>query len=155
VATLAPDYVQQLRFRLTYADCDPAQLVYYATYYAWFERTSSEYWLGRGVRLDHVVKTHGAAFVSRASGCEYLGRAGLYDVLAVSMYFGAVGRRSFTMVFDVIRDGDGVRVATGFNTLVMVDASGAAVPIPEALRAMMPVRSGPSGWAPRRPVSES
>lgn len=136
-------YVQELRFRLTYADCDPAQLVYFAAYYPWFERTSTEWWLAQGLRIDELPERHGVALVSRASGCEYLAPARVCDRLACRLRFGRIGRTSATFAFDVDRVDDGVRVATGFNTLVWVDpAGGGPVAIPPALRELMGLGDG-------------
>jgi acyl-CoA thioesterase FadM len=77
------------------------------------------------------------AFVSRASGCEYLARVSLYDPLAVRMWFGKIGRRSFTMSFDVVQESDEVLVASGFNTMVTVDGTGEPIPIPDSIRELM------------------
>lgn len=131
-------YVQELAFRLSYADCDPAQIVYYAAYFPWFERTSTEWWVASGYRIDELPREFGVALVSRSAGCEYLAPTRVLDRLVCRMYFSRVGRTSATFAFDVDRLDDGVRVAEGFNTLVTVAASGGgAVPIPEPLRALM------------------
>lgn len=131
-------YRQRLDFRLSYADCDPAQIVYYAAYYTWFERTSTEWWAAQGVRLDELPERFGVALVSRSSGCEYLAPTRVLDRLACQLYFSRLGRSSATFAFDVDRLGDSVRVAQGFNTLVTIDATaGRPVPIPAPLRALM------------------
>jgi YbgC/YbaW family acyl-CoA thioester hydrolase len=131
-------YVQQLSFRLSYADCDPAQIVYYAAYFHWFERTSTEWWVDQGYRIDELPQQFGVSLVSRSAGCEYLAPTRVLDRLVCKMYFSRVGRSSATFAFDVDRIDDGVRVAEGFNTLVTVDAAGGRpAPIPPQLRALM------------------
>ncbi len=141
--------MQELRFRLSYADCDPAQIVYYAAYFEWFERTSSEWWVAQGYRIDELPQRLGVVLVSRSAGCEYLAPTRVLDRLACRMYFGRVGRTSATFAFDVDRLDDGVRVAEGFNTLVTVDAAGGRpTPIPPVLRALMGSDAGGAGDQP-------
>ena len=129
--------VQELRFRLTYADCDPAQVVYYAAYYPWFERTSTEWWFSKGIRIDRLPETHGITFVSRASGCEYLATTWVYDQLACRMYIGRIGQTSVTLDFDMVRLDDDVIVASGFNTLVTITPGAGTAPIPAGLRELL------------------
>ncbi len=136
-------YVQELAFRLSYADCDPAQIVYYAAYFPWFERTSTEWWIAQGHRIDELPRRVGVALVARSAGCEYLAPTRVLDRLVCRMHFSRVGRTSATFAFDVDRLDDGVRVAEGFNTLVTIDVrSGGAVAIPAELRALMASDAG-------------
>jgi acyl-CoA thioester hydrolase len=129
---------QVMRFRLSYADCDPAQVVYLAAYYPWFERTSTEWWLSQGIRIDELPATHGVALVSRASGCEYLARTRVLDLLDCRMRVSRIGRSSATFAFEVVRVDDSVTVAKGFNTLVtLTPEAGAVIPIPPALRQIL------------------
>jgi acyl-CoA thioester hydrolase len=130
----AKQAVQELRFRLAYADCDPAQIVYYGAYFPWFERTSTEWWYSKGIRIDKLQETHGVALVSRASGCEYLAPARLFDLLVCQMYIGRLGETSVTFTFDLVRLDDRVTVATGFNTLVTISPNAGSTPIPQSLR---------------------
>jgi acyl-CoA thioester hydrolase len=129
--------VQELRFRLAYADCDPAQVVYYAAYYPWFERTSTEWWYSKGVRLDKMVESHGVAIVSRASGCEYLAPTRVFDLLACRMYIGRLGETSVTFNFEMVRLDDLVTVASGFNTLVTITPGAGPKRIPASLRELL------------------
>lgn len=129
--------VQELHFRLTYADCDAAQVVYYAAYYPWFERTSTEWWCSKGVRIDQMLERHGVNIVSRASGCEYLAATRVLDLLACRMYIGRLGKTSVTFEFDMVRLADQVTVASGFNTVVTIAPGAASTPIPVSLRELL------------------
>lgn len=122
-----------MRVRLSYADCDPAQVVYFAAYYPWFERTSTEWWLSVGIRIDELASTHGVTMVSRASGCEYLATTRVLDLLECRMTVGRIGETSVTLRFEMVRLEDEVTVAAGFNTLVILSPeTGRPVPIPAA-----------------------
>ena len=46
------DVLHALEFRLAYSECDPAGIVYYATYYPWMERTNTEWLFVSGARPD-------------------------------------------------------------------------------------------------------
>ena len=35
--------LHEIEFRLSYGDCDPAGIVYFAAYYPWFDRTYNEW----------------------------------------------------------------------------------------------------------------
>ena len=64
--------LQSMDFRLSYADCDPAGIVYYAAYYPWFERTYTEWTLQWRDTARRPPTIWGARHIARASGCEYL-----------------------------------------------------------------------------------
>jgi acyl-CoA thioester hydrolase len=129
--------VQELQFRLSYADCDPAQVVYYAAYYSWFERTSTEWWFSKGIRLDSMQESHGVVFVSRASGCEYLAPTRVLDLLVCRMYIGRLGETSVNLNFEMVRLDDQVTVASGFNTLVTITPGAGPARIPASLRELL------------------
>lgn len=129
--------VQELQFRLTYADCDPAQVVYYAAYYPWFERTSTEWWYSNHIWIDKLAESHGVALLSRASGCEYLATTRVYDQLVCRMSIGRIGETSMTLDFDMVRRDDDVLVASGFITLVTITPGAGPAPIPAGLRALL------------------
>jgi YbgC/YbaW family acyl-CoA thioester hydrolase len=134
---MKPPPIQELRFRLAYADCDPAQVVYYAAYYPWFERTSTEWWYSKGVLLDRMAESHGVAIVSRASGCEYLATTRVFDHLACRMYVGRLGETSVTFDFEMVRLDDQVTVARGFYTVVTIKPGAGPTPIPASLRELL------------------
>jgi acyl-CoA thioester hydrolase len=121
-------------FRLSYADCDPAGIVYFAAYYRWLERTYSEWTWMMGLGVDRMRPLWGAWTVSKDSGCTYHVPGVLFDHLWCVMRCGRIGTTSSTMAFDIIRSRDEVLVAEGRITLVFLDDSGRPVPVPEAMR---------------------
>lgn len=122
------------RLRLSYADCDPAGIVYYATWFPWMEKVHTEYWFLRGLRFDELLRGHGAVPVTRHTECEYLVTTRLFDEIRCDMRPAHLGRTSFRMAFAFVREGDGALVARSSLTLVCVDEAGAPAPVPSALR---------------------
>lgn len=117
--------------RLSYADCDPAGIVYYATWFPWMEKAHTEYWLLRGLRFDELLSTYGAVPVTRHTECEYLAMARLFDEIRCEMRLAYVGRTSYRMAFTFLREAE--VVARSSLTLVCVDAAGRPVPLPDVL----------------------
>ncbi len=86
------EYLHHLDFRLSYGECDPAGIVYYAAYYPWFERVLNEWTYLNGFPPHKMREPGGAAHVSRASQCEYLIPGRLFDPFRCGMTFDAVGK---------------------------------------------------------------
>lgn len=130
--------LHRVTFRLSYGDCDPAGIVYYANYQRWMERTHTEWWFLRGLRFDELPATLGVAVVTRAAAAEYERTITLFDQVECRLYTGRVGRTSFEMRTEFIR-ADGTRASTASLTLVCVDPGSPAnaVPVPEPMRRLL------------------
>jgi len=117
-------------YRLTYADCDPAGIVFFASYYPFMERTYAEWLLQIDVRADQMPEVLGITTVSRASGCEYFSPGLLYDAFRVDMSCTGIGNSSFTFSYDFVRE-DEVLLSRGYMAMVCLDpTSRRPVPIP-------------------------
>jgi acyl-CoA thioester hydrolase len=125
------------RMRLSYADTDPAGLVYYATWFAWMERVSTEWMFTRGFRYDRMAAEHGAAQVTRSTHCEYLRPTAVYDEIDIELRVPRVGVRSYDFGFTMVRCAEGDLVARSTLSLVTVDARGRPTPLPQTLRAAL------------------
>lgn len=118
------------RIRLTYAHCDPAGIVYFATWFPVMESMLSGWLHDRGLRSDKLLERFGFATITRQAECEYLSPAALFDEIRVAMTSATVGRTSIQWGFEMIRPLDGVMVGRGKFTLVIIDGGGAAMPVP-------------------------
>lgn len=123
--------------RLSWGECDPAGIVYYATYLEWAERVHSEWWLLQGLHLAELADRLGAAFVVRHVECDYLHPPRVLDELRCSLHVAAVGSSSFTLRFDFTDLGSGRALAELRLTCVFVDAEGTATPIPAPARKVL------------------
>ncbi|MGI5324699.1 acyl-CoA thioesterase [Actinomadura nitritigenes] len=138
--------LHRVTFRLSYGDCDPAGIVYYANYQRWMERTHTEWWFLRGLRFDELPSRLGVAVVTRASTAEYERTITVFDLVECRLYAGRVGRTSFEVRCDFVT-GDGERASTAALTLVCVDAADPrrAVPVPEPMRRALLGGDAPPG----------
>lgn len=132
-----PAPLHTVRFRLSYADCDPAGIVYYAAWFPWMEKAHTEYWLLRGLRFDELLTGHGAVPVTRHTECEYLVTTRLFDEIRCEMRPAHLGRTSYRMAFTLVRESDQAVVARSSLTLVSMDAQGRPVPVPEPIREVL------------------
>jgi acyl-CoA thioester hydrolase len=125
------------RMRLSYADTDPAGLVYYATWFGWMERVSTEWMFAQGFRYDRMAAEHGVAQVTRSTQCEYLRPTAVYDEIDIELRVPRVGVSSYDFGFMMVRCGEGDLVARSTLSLVTVDVRGCPIPLPQTLRATL------------------
>lgn len=135
--------LHRLEYRLSYGDCDPAGIVYYAAYYPWMERVYNEWCYLQGIGSDRMADLWGCYTNSRASGCEYRKPGQLFDLLGCEMHLDRIGTTSYTVGFDQIRQADGVVIAAGFMTLVFMNEQRRPVPVPEQMRDKL-LQAGPA-----------
>lgn len=128
--------LHSVSFRLTYADCDPAGIVYYANYYRWMEHVHTEWWFLRGLRFDALAERYGVTMVTRAANAEFEYPLRLFDVVECSMYSDHLGHASFTQRFD-FHTGAGVRTCRAAMSLVCVDADGRPARVPDPMRELL------------------
>lgn len=121
--------------RLSYADTDPAGILYYAAWFPKMEGLQSEFLFLQGLRQDTLVDRFGWWTVSRATTCEYLAAARLFDEIRIDLRMGRIGHSSFRFAFEMTRIDDRVPVARAESTIVTVSPAQDPVPIPDDLRA--------------------
>lgn len=124
-------------FRLSWGECDPAGIVYFAAYLPWMERLHSGWWFERGLRFDHMLDRIGATAVTRQTTCSYLAPATVLERIVATMWLRAVGETSFTLHFDFrCPDRDQV-VADAELAMVFVDRGGRSTAIPPLARSQL------------------
>ncbi|WP_051265516.1 acyl-CoA thioesterase [Nakamurella lactea] len=123
--------------RLTYADCDPAGIIYFATWFPWMERIQSEWMVRNDLRQDTLLQRFGFKTITRATECEYLAQAALFDRIEVSYGIARMGRSSVRGEVRMTRIDDGVQVARGSITVVILDADNTPIEVPEPMRSLV------------------
>ena len=126
-------------FRLTYGDCDPAGIVYYAAYYRWFEAVMTEWTVTGGFTADRQRDLWGATHVSVASGARYRIPGRLFEPFTVQMRLGHVGTTSVSMQFAVVHRENGATYANGHMSFVYIDEDfpPRPVPVPDGLKQVL------------------
>lgn len=138
--------------RLSYGDTDPAGILYYAAWFPKMEALQSEFLFEQGLRQDELKERFGWWTVSRATACEYLAAAVLFDQVRIELRVGQVGTSSFTFEFEMHRVSDGVLVARAHNTLVTVSPEQSTVRLPESLRERLAEWTSPARLADPAPA---
>jgi acyl-CoA thioester hydrolase len=137
---VAPDVLAPVlhttSFRLAYADCDPAGIVYYATYYGWMERTHTEWWFLRGVWLEDLSAQCGVQIVTKMAHADFNRPLRLLDLVSCSMYCDRIGDTSFTQGFQFRTEAD-VVAANATLCLVCLDVGGRPVRVPDRMRELL------------------
>jgi acyl-CoA thioester hydrolase len=123
--------------RLSYADCDPAGILYYATWFVVMERTLSEWFFDHGFRFDTMAGQVGVVPVTRSTWCDYLAPARVYDLVSVAMRVDEVGRSSYRLGFEMTRTDDDVVVARAGIGCVVLDGGGVPTPLPSGFRSVL------------------
>jgi acyl-CoA thioester hydrolase len=132
--------LHEIEFRLSYADTDPAGIVYFAAYYPWFDRTYNEWAFLGGFPPGEMVELWGATHVSVSSDCRYRIPGRLHDPLVCRMRLGRIGTTSVSMHFSIDHRETGATMADGHMNFVFVtgeldaDEPPRPTPIPQQMR---------------------
>ncbi|MDR3322657.1 MAG: tol-pal system-associated acyl-CoA thioesterase [Zoogloeaceae bacterium] len=122
-----------LPVRVYYEDTDAAGVVYYASYFRFFERCRTEWLRTLGYGQAQLAAEENRVFVVKSASAEYHRPARLDDALAISLAVEKMGR-SQVILRQEARRGDTVLV-TGVVQVVCVNSEKMkAAAIPEALR---------------------
>lgn len=120
--------------RLSYNDTDPAGILYYASWFPKMEALLSDFLFRKGYRQDQSLEVRGWTTVTRATECEYLAAARLFDEIRLELSVGAIGASSFAWLYRMARTDDDVLVSRAKTTIVIVDAEQHAIRIPADFR---------------------
>ncbi len=138
--------------RLTYADCDPAGIIYYATWFPWMERVQSEWFFLKGLRQDTLLAEHGFSTVTRHAECEYLAQIGLFDTIEVRLVLRRIGTTSLTLGCDMWWHEGATLAARGSITIVTLSPDNTPIPVPRLVRDLL---TRPDAPTPIRPTLAS
>ena len=134
--------------RLTYADTDPAGILYYAAWFPMMERLQSEWFYLQGLRQDTLEEQFGFRTITRAVNAEYLLPVGLFDEIRIEFRIGELGGASFAGNFRMLRCSDNALVGRATLSVVTVSAEGSAIRVPDTLRERLAAWSAYQRGAP-------
>jgi acyl-CoA thioester hydrolase len=120
----------EIRFR----DCDALRHVNHAVYFSYCEQTRFAFWR----HLTGVSSLNEVRFIVARVECAYLAPATLGDELVVRLHASAIGRRSFTLDYEIRDPGSDRVFANARTVLVFYDyKTGTSAPIPDDVREML------------------
>jgi len=133
---------------LTYADCDPAGIIYYASWFVAMERQLTEWFDAQGLRFNRMGQELGGAPVTRATWCDYLAPAYVHDRVRVEMRVNRIGRSSYELGFAMIRENDATTLARAAIVCVFVGSDAHPAPLPEPFRRVLERPAAPGERCP-------
>lgn len=133
-ATVQHPLLHEHTQRLSYADTDPAGIRYYATWFPRMEALQTEWLFLNDLRQDTLLERFGWWTVSRATHCDYLLPAKLFDEITIELRVGEIGTSSVRFDFEMWRRADNALVATASNWLVSVSPDQRPIRLPAILR---------------------
>jgi len=126
--------------QLQWGDCDPAGIIFYPTYFRWFDAATWNMFAGAGYHAKRMRAEH-RAMPLVAADCQFKHPAEQQDRAEVRSRILRWGGKSFVVGHEVVRE-DGTLLASGSETRVWgryVDGPGSALkgdPIGEELKAL-------------------
>ena len=126
--------------QLHWGDCDPAGIIFYPTYFRWFDAATWSLFAAAGYHAKRMRAEH-LAMPLVAAECEFRNPAEQQDRCEVRSRIARWGGKSFVVGHEVVRE-DGTLLATGSETRVWgryVDGPGSPLkgqPISDELKAL-------------------
>ena len=102
--------------QLRWGECDPAGIIFYPTYFLWFDAASWNMFAEVGYHAKRMRAEH-LAMPLVAAGCEFKHPAEQEDRCEVRSRVLRWGGKSFVVAHDVVRS-DGTQLAAGTETRV-------------------------------------
>ena len=129
----------QHQIMVEWGDCDPAGIVYYPSYFKWFDQATYRLFLKAGLRRDDITGgqwKEGTPLV--AAECSFKRASQTGEKLTIESFVERFGRSSFT-VRHVFRDHEGQVAAEGTETRIWARKEGdarslKAISIPDEVR---------------------
>ena len=126
--------------QLHWGDCDPAGIIFYPTYFRWFDAATWSLFAAAGYTAKRMREEH-LAMPLVAADCEFKAAAQQQDRCEVRSRIARWGSKSFVVKHKVVRE-DGTLLARGSETRVWgryVDGTGSPLkgqPITDELKAL-------------------
>ncbi len=126
--------IHSLDLRVRYQETDQMGIVYYASYYVWFEVARTEYFRSLGAPYRSFER-NGAYLVVVNSSCQYKQPAHYDDLITLRSWISSVKNTSFTFEYEVQRGKD--VLATGKTVHVFINKNGKPIKIPAKVRGLI------------------
>lgn len=131
-------------YRVTYADCDPFNVVYYANYFTLFERGRTELFRDMGIPYSDIEKLGIYVPVSETR-CKYHKSAHYDDELSIEAAVQDLKRARITITYRIVRTASNELLAEGHTTHAFVNAEGRPRRIPADIISVIEAYAGTAG----------
>jgi acyl-CoA thioesterase FadM len=128
-----------MEWLLTYADCDPAGIIYYANAFELIERLYMAFALENGITPTQLAAAGEAVPVGRSASGEFFERMAVLDRIRCDLYCDSVGRSSldFRCTFTRLAGGGTGLAFEGHLRQVYVGDDGRPARVPDRIRAIV------------------
>ncbi|MBN2189542.1 MAG: YbgC/FadM family acyl-CoA thioesterase [Chitinispirillaceae bacterium] len=125
-----------MKIRVYYEDTDCGNVVYYANYLKYMERSRTEFLRERGVDLA-AYHEKGLLFTVAEANVRYKAPAQYNDLLDAESVVKETGNSSVVLATTIKRARDGLLLTEGEVRLVCVNAAGRPTRIPEEIKSAL------------------
>ncbi|MDR7867585.1 MAG: thioesterase family protein [Sporomusaceae bacterium] len=115
--------------RVRFVETDMMGVVHHANYFRWFEMGRVEYLKQAGVYLLELMAA-GILFPITDVSCAYRASARFDDCLAIETTMEDLSKVKMVFTYRVVREADGVLIATGRTQNAFTDGAGKIVRLP-------------------------
>ena len=119
--------------RVRYSETDRMGIVYHANYIVWFEIGRTEFCRAAGMPYRQMEES-GILILVTGVDCKYRKSARYDDAVVIRTRMGEVGSRGLSFYYEILRGGDGERLAEGSTRHLFADAGSRPITIPASIR---------------------
>jgi 4-hydroxybenzoyl-CoA thioesterase len=99
-------FMNRIRIRVEFGDCDPAKIVFYANYFRWFDQCTSALFRAAGFPLRQLFKTHGVVGIPLVEArARFITPSTYGDELVAESCVTEWKKSSFVISHKFLRDG--------------------------------------------------
>lgn len=138
-STAPPRADFSLDLPVRWSDCDPAQVIFYPNYFAYFEQTMYEFVRARGSSWSELIYQHGLHFPRIEAQARYFAPASFDDTIRVEVRVQEIARKVLTIGWLMRRRRDDRVIAEGHVKFAAIRADVApgedsrAIELPEVV----------------------
>lgn len=123
--------VSEVKIRVRYAETDQMGVVYHSNHFVWFEVGRVEFFRQLGFSYKDMEERDGCHIAVVDARCRYKAPARYDDEVVVRTQLKNVRESLVHFVYELIRATDGLLLAEGETTHVVIDREMKKTPIPE------------------------
>lgn len=125
-----------VRDKVRFVETDMMGVVHHSNYFRWFEMGRVEYLRQVGIYLLDLMD-QGILFPITDVSCQYRASARFDDYILVETDLIEVSRVKMVFAYRVVREADGVLLATGRTQNVFTDQNGKIIRLPQSIYAKL------------------
>ena len=124
-------HVSEVRVRVRYAETDQMGVVYHANHFVWFEVGRVEFFRQLGFSYKEMEERDGCHIAVVDARCRYKAPARYDDEVIIRTQLKNLRESLVHFAYELLRAADGLLLAEGETTHVVIDRAMRKTPIPE------------------------